>query len=137
MVGPLPHSFFFKIGREGQNSRAFNYLSSPVFSPLPNHTSPENLSGGLGYQVRKGGWAPRRKERSLTEDPNFCLSAPHCSSYKSHQSTAPLVSDTLGLVCRADLHSLGGGSVCSCPFPGEATVSQAKGIGMVEQGRDC
>lgn len=34
--------------------------------------------------------APIRKERSVTEDLNFCLSAPHCSSYKSHQSTTPL-----------------------------------------------
>lgn len=96
MAGPLPHSFLIKIGREGQNSRAFDYPPRPVFfPPLPNRTSPENITGGLGYQVRKGGWAPRRKERSLTEDLNFCLSAPHCSSYKSHQSTAPLVSDTL------------------------------------------
>ena len=79
--------------------------------------------------MRKGGWAPRRKERSLTKDLNFCLS--------SYKTVAPLVSDTLGLVCRADLHSLGRVSFRSYPFPGEATVSQAKGFVIVKQGREC
>lgn len=50
MAGTLPRWFLFKVGREGQNGRAFNFPSRPVsFFPLPNCTLPENISGGLGY----------------------------------------------------------------------------------------